>query len=201
MIENKTAYPLAWPDGKPRTSHRKTNSHFKKTFAAARDLCTNEIRRLGGTDLIISTNIPLKRNGVEAYATKWGQLLSDPGVAVYFKRKGKQLCFACDSWHHVQDNMYAVALTIEALRGIARWGTGDMMEQAFRGFTAIPERSSHSIYEVLQVPINATEEQIKESYLKLVKKFHPDVFGGDPEKFILVKKAWDEFQKLRNEAV
>lgn len=195
-MNEKTAYPLCWPEARPRTERKNRNTHgrFKTTFAGARDKCFLEIERLGGDRIIISTNIELKCNG-QPYAVDWGKMIPDPGVAVYFTRKGKQLCFACDCWNHVQDNMHAIALTIEALRGIARWGTGDMMEAAFRGFAALPEKSSGSTWwEVLGVPINATPDQVKAAYRILVKKHHSDV-GGDAELFLRVQEAYEQFEK------
>jgi hypothetical protein len=39
------------------------------------------------------------------------------------------MCLACDRWDKVQDNIYAIAMTIEPLRGIERWGSGSMVEQ------------------------------------------------------------------------
>lgn len=187
-MSNKTAFPLYWPDGRTRSNRRRTNTQFRQTFAKARDACMTEIKRLGGRDAIISTNIELKRDG-NPYAVKWGEFIPDPGVAVYFKRNGKELCFACDQWNHVQDNMHAIALTIGALRGIARWGTGDMMEAAFRGFTAIPERTGSAWWEVLGIPVNSGPEAVKEAYRTLVKKHHPDA-GGDPEMFRRVQEAY-----------
>jgi hypothetical protein len=111
------------------------------------------------------------------------------------RTNGKQLCFACDRWHHIQDNMHAIGLTIEALRGIARWGTGDMMEAAFRGFAALPApgQSGLSWWQVLGVAMNANEDQIRDAYRALVKKHHPDT-GGNREQFEQVQKAWEEFR-------
>ena len=37
-------------------------------------------------------------------------------------------------------------------------------------------------YEVLGVSQNATDEEIKAAYRRLVKKYHPDRFANDPEK-------------------
>lgn len=196
MMENKTAFPLSWPERRPRISlhGRKTNGLFKTSFARARDNCITEIKRLGGDSVIISTNIKLKRDG-NPEAVDFGKCIPDPGVAVYFRRNGKELCFACDCWSHVQDNMHAIALTIAALRGIARWGTGDMMEAAFTGFMALPPASSSDWWTTLGVPVNASVEQVTEAYRLLVKKHHPDA-GGDAELFRRVQSAWETFKKI-----
>lgn len=194
MIESKPAYPLCWPEGKPRTRNRKCNGHFKTSFAKARDSVQEEIRLLRGTSIIISSNVPLKNNG-EPYATGLNDRYPDPGVAVYFTRNGKQLCFACDCYFHIQDNLHAINLTIHALRGISRWGTGDMMESAFRGYAALPERASGSWRDVLGVAINATEEQVRKSYRDLCKQWHPDASGGDSERFREINQAWNDFKR------
>lgn len=36
-------------------------------------------------------------------------------------------------------------------------------------------RPEKNYYQILKVPYDASAEQIKESYLELVKKYHPDV--------------------------
>lgn len=194
----RQAYPLQWPPTKQRAARRTTNRNFKTSFAKARDYCLSEIRRLGGTETIISTNIPLKKGTDVPYSMEWGKTIPDPGVAVYFKRKGKEMCFACDCWVHVQDNMHAIAMTINALRGVARWGTGDMMEAAFRGFMALPEKTGGiTWWTVLGTAHNATEEQVSDAYRVLAKKFHPDVPGtGDPEKWMEIRQAYDQAQAL-----
>lgn len=186
----RQAYPLQWPPLKPRAQRRTTNRNFKTSFAKSRDLCLAEIRRLEGTEMVVSTNIPLKKGTDVPYAVEWGKTIPDPGVAVYFKRKGKEMCFACDCYNHVQDNMHAIALTINALRGIARWGTGDMMEAAFRGFTAIPEKTGGtSWWDILGVPVNASAEMIKRAYRDKAFDRHPDQ-GGSNEAMAELNQAY-----------
>lgn len=46
------------------------------------------------------------------------------------------------------------------------------------------------IYELLGVPGDASEKQIKAAYRALAKKLHPDV-GGDPEHFMRVTRAYE----------
>lgn len=194
----RTAFPLHWPIARPRCTTRKTNRQFRTTFANARDDCLLEIKRLGGSEVMISTNIPLRRDGVPQ-AKAWGETLKDPGVAVYFKRKGKELCFACDAWYHVQDNMHAICLTISALRGIARWGTGDMMEAAFTGFRALPapgQTSGANWWQVLGVPVNAGADQVKSAYRLLAAKHHPDR-NGDRELWDRLQSAYEQFERMQ----
>lgn len=143
--------------------------------------------------MIFSSDIPRRQDGLP-YSNAQPKT-GDPGIAAYFTRKGKQLCFACDCYITVEDNMHAIALTIDALRGIARWGTGDMMESAFRGFAAIPERTGGaSWWTILGVTINARPEQVKEAYRTLAKKHHPDV-GGDAEQFRAINEAYQQYER------
>ena len=93
---------------------------------------------LRATKVVISTNIPLRRDGLP-YA---GQAQpNDPGVAVYFTTNDRTTCLACDRWKTVAENIYAIAKTIEALRGIERWGSKDAVGAAFLGFAALPPSS------------------------------------------------------------
>lgn len=189
------AYPLTWPLGKKRTApHMRTWSNFKTNFGKARDRCLGEIRLLGGKQYIVSSNLPLRLDGLP-YASK-GQL-GDSGVAVYFTYKKRPMCFACDRWARVEDNMHAIALTIGALRGIARWGTGDMMEAAFTGFTALPapgQTSARGWPEILEISSDASLEKAKENYRRLSMIRHPDR-GGSEEAMSELNWAWAQAQE------
>jgi hypothetical protein len=197
MSEQKTAFPLTWPEGRPRTAPgARRRAVFKTSFAQARSKLIRELNLLGAKDSVFSSNIRRRLDGLP-YADSL-PVNGDPGIAAYFTRKGKQLCFACDCWTTVDANMHAIALTVEALRGIARWGTGDMMEAAFRGFAALPERSGGDWWRTLGVSVNASFEQAKEAYRILVKKHHPDA-GGDGELFRRVQEAWEACQKVQQE--
>lgn len=188
------AYPLSWPAGRGRCSRRQ-NARFVTTFARARDELLDELRRLGATSTVLSTNIPLRRDGLP-YAGQANP--DDPGVAVYFTRKGKPMCFCCDRWRKVQDNLLAIVKTIEAIRGIERWGTGEAVEAAFAGFEALPppKPKARPWWEVLDLPAHASTNDVQYRYALLARVHHPDR-GGDHATMTAINNAFDEFKKER----
>ena len=185
------AFPLAWPEGKPRTLFaRRDRSRFRTTLAGACHSLMSELTRLGARNVVLSTNVPLRTDGLPYASAKPPE---DPGVAVYFTYKKIQMCFACDRWDRVQDNIQAIRHTIAALRGVARWGTGDMMEAAFQGFTALPAPGRQKTWrEVLGFPNgNPTKAQVEANYLRLRSMHHPDK-GGDAPLFHDVQLAYEQ---------
>jgi DnaJ-domain-containing protein 1 len=89
------------------------------------------------------------------------------------------MSFACDRWLKIEHNMQAIAKTIEALRGIARWGTGDMLEAAFTGFAALAAPGSKRHWrEVLGVAPGADMALVRAAYRTLASRHHPDKGGS-----------------------
>lgn len=191
------AYPLQWPVGRPRTdSHRRERANFDTTFARARDDITREVAlltghslRYGGPNVVISSNTALRRDGLPLAGQRAPE---DPGVAVYFTRNKKPMSFACDRWDKIEHNMRAIVKTIEALRGIARWGTGDMLEVAFTGFTALPAPDAkRPWWEVLGLSQRASNDELLQAYRRLRSEHHPDR-GGIAARFDEVERAYRE---------
>jgi hypothetical protein len=184
------AFPLAWPAGWPRAK-RKTRAPFGVNFAKARDELLRELRLMGARYPLLSTNVSLRRDGLP-YANQPEPV--DPGVAVYFMWQGKQMTFACDRWDRVRDNVRAVGKTIEALRGIERWGASDMMERAFSAFEALPSPDgvvTLTCWQVLDLEPGASEMDIERAYREKAKSAHPDK-GGSREEWDQLRAAYDQ---------
>jgi hypothetical protein len=181
------AFPLQWPEGRPRTERGKRERSKSRTgFSAAVHSVLTELRLLGATSAVISTNIPLRRDGLPLAQTK---LVDDSGAAVYFLYRGKQLCFCCDRWLRAEDNIHAVALTIEALRGIPLWGTGNMLEAALVGFIALPNPDAPSDWRSV-LGTAATIAEVERRFRILARKRHPDA-GGSHEGMAELNRARD----------
>ena len=178
---------MYWPEGWKRTQYRKRSAFKLSGFGRARDLLLAEIRRMGGSSIVLSSNIALRLDGLP-YANQAQP--QDPGIAVYFMHKKRQMAFACDAYYKTEENAYAIAKTIEALRGIERWGASDMMERAFTGFAALPQQASSTWREQLgfrgdeDVSVTSVDERFRE----LAHAHHPDK-GGDPAKFREITEA------------
>lgn len=202
-----TAHPLAWPDGWPRTpadkrvrgwafkqaSDRGYGGRTLVTFGRARDLLVEELRRLGATHVVVSTNHPVGRDGLP---TESKRRIDDDGVAIYFRFAGKSLAMACDRYDGAAANMRSLGLAIEAMRQLERHGGGVMMERAFAGFAALPPPGAKRPWrEVLDLsagsPPTLTRDFIEQRYRNLAKKRHPDA-GGSAEAMAELNAARDE---------
>lgn len=189
-IGGVTAYPLAWPANRKRTPrHMQQSARFKvSSFASARDNLLAEVARLRGRSVVLSTNIGLRNDGLP-YANQ--RQPDDTGVAIYFiDKKGGRKCFACDRWRKIEDNMHAIEMTIAALRGIERWGSGEDMEAAFSGFAALPP-SRRPWWEVLGLSQSASLEDAKIARQILAQRHHPDR-NGEPGRMSEINAAFDD---------
>lgn len=185
------AYPLTWPVGYKRTEQR-IFSTFKQSMEKAQEFLHLELKRMDATDLIVSSNIPVRKDGL--FFTDWmNRKIDDPGVAIYFKHKGKNVTMCCDKYSKVWENTYALGKAIEALRGLERWGVSEFMERAFTGFTALPPSivTEVNIWHVLGLTSKpATSAEVTAAYRTKAKEVHPDKPGGDGEKFKQLLEAY-----------
>lgn len=183
-------YPLQWPEDRPRRTTLPQRSRFDVTLAAARDALMRELHLLGAKNAILSTNMELRLDGLpRAGRTE----PDDTAAAVYFEYDGADMCFACDRWDKVGDNVQAVRHTIAALRGIRRWGTGDMVSAAFTGYLRLPPPATtagRDWWVVLDCVEAAGYPEVSESYMRLTKEHHPDV-GGDSDVMAEINAAFD----------
>lgn len=193
ITEPKEAYPLCWPVGYKRTpGYRRINSIFKQSMDRAQNFLRDEVKRLGATSLIVSTNLRLRQDG-GIYSADLSKLIEDPGVAVYFKYKGKDVSMCCDQYNRVWENIYALGKGIEALRGMERWGVSEFLDRAFTGFAALPSSvivPYIDTWKVLGLPGRpATIDEVEKAYKKQCFTSHPD-HGGTAEQFNQLQQAY-----------
>lgn len=206
----------AWPE-KP-TSPRKGNP-FKSQWNDTRRLLVDEAERIGASDVIVGVvarETDMLRSGDGFRADRKA---THPGVVVRLvgTRHG-DLRYACDTfeaWYHRDEdswkiNARAVALGLEALRRVERYGIGSRGEQyvgwkalgsgiavgavrapmtldeaaaMLAGAVAIPGGADA----VLTDPVAA-----RSAYRNALRLLHPDHGGsGDGERMSRLQEAWD----------
>jgi len=179
------AFPLTWPHGWPRTDGwRRKESRYEVTFTAARDGVLRSVRLLGGRHPVLSTNVPLRRDGIPLAGQREP---NDVGVAVYWTDgKNRPRVIACDVWKNVRDNVRAIGLALEGLRAVERAGASTILERAFTGFAALPAAAGSTTRPwrtvlCYQEHEPVTREKIEATFRALAKIRHPDVAGGSHE--------------------
>lgn len=192
------AYPLQWPDGWPRTGphQRESGAQFKEkgawrsfstgggyyetrsvTFDSARKKLAAELDRLGATNAVLSTNVPLRMDGEPRASALRADI--DPGVAIYFQYKKRPMVMACDRFSNIAANVRSLGLAIEAMRQLERHGGGTMMERAFTGFAAItPPDWKKPWREVFGVKPDWIGD-LPSLYREKARARHPDAGGSD----------------------
>lgn len=151
---------------------------FKAGYSNTLDLLEREIAALRGSEVIIgivtdSESIRLDGRPRADMRTR------HPGVELSFEAKGRRLVFHTDTYRGYaeswQSNLRAIALGLEALRAVSRYGITSGIGEQYAGFLkletsqASPERGRVLVEEA-------------GSMREALKRNHPD-HGGDPRAF------------------
>lgn len=175
---NVTFRPLpAWPY-EPKPERPAT---YQATYQATLWKLEDEIEKLRGHEVIIAlvlTGADIRMDGMLRASAR----PSYPGVELSFEvPDGRRLSFATDrhrgyveSW---KDNLRAIALGLEALRAVDRYGISSTGQQ-YAGFVAIPADTRLSRGEALVAQHGG--------FTAALKATHPD-HGGDARDFDAVR--------------
>jgi hypothetical protein len=186
MSPQATAFPLCWPPGWPTTpAASREPSRFKTTVPGALANAKRQIELLGGSQLLLSSNYTLGNENPK-----------EPGVVAYFHWEKSLVAIPCDRWTRIEANVQAIALTVEAMRGMERWGAKHMIKAMFTGFKLLPPAATSPWYDVLGVPASAPPDTVKEAYRSLAKRYHPDMHG-DPAMFRRIQAAYEDYTHAR----
>lgn len=199
-------FPLQWPTGWARSTRRQ-RSRFSATLFAALTQLRAELERLGARNAVITSNLPVNSRG-----NPYGHA-EDPGIAVWFVLNGQERVLVCDRWDEAGHNMHAIALTIEAMRGLERWGTGDVVARAFAGFTALPPPAAEhdaappAWVAALEIPTSTYEAMTRDDnglanlagivrvhHRELIRERHPD-HGGSHDAAVRLNQALADAEK------
>ena len=188
------------PWGRAVTRNRASSGRFTASWSDTVDLLSAEIEKLGlrGT---IAIRIDVQAKDVRLDGRPRAQARADfPGVVVSFESRFGPLSYATDAYDSWQANVRAIALSLQALRAVDRYGVSRSGEQ-YAGWRAIESSSAAPVFASadeaerwLTSVVGRVGEQlsVKELLRRAAKKLHPDVNGGDRTLW----KRWDAARQL-----
>lgn len=190
-MDSQRSYPLYWPEGWPRARYQNRARFGDHSIAEGRRVLQNQVRLFGGSNLIISSNLELRiSDGLPRSNQKQP---TDKGVAIYFTRNKLPFSMGIDVYTTVEDNLWALCRTLDAMRQIERDGSPELLNRAFRGFAALPDPDHRDWWDVLGVARGSAQAQIHAQYIILAKQFHPDnKQTGNSELFMQLQKAYEQ---------
>lgn len=126
-----------WPLEPTPAECRRSPWTFKASWSNTLDLLFKELEHLNVTTMVIEVDVEssqIRQDGM-LYANASPRL---PGVIISFDSKYGPLRYPCDSCEVWRHNVRSIALALQALRAVDRYGVTGRAEQ-YRGWTKLAE--------------------------------------------------------------
>lgn len=129
-----------------RPAHERVTTRFSAKWAETEQLLLDEVDRLDGRDLVIEVDLREQDLRLDGTIRANAREAETPAVVVAFEsRRHGPMLYRCDtfeapySWQgpHWQHNVRAIALTLQSLRAVDRYGATETGQQ-YAGFKALP---------------------------------------------------------------
>lgn len=186
---NVTFHPMGvWP-GKRTREHKR--SPFGAGYQNTLVLLERELGHLDARDVRIYIDVEpyeIRNDGWPRGSARPGM----PGVVLAYKTKAGEFSMPCDTFLDWQTNLRAVALTLERLRAIDRYGV--TQGQQYAGFKAIEAPQKWTVERSIEfIALNSgiyieDRDSYRKAYRTAASRLHPDS-GGSAAQFHLLGDA------------
>lgn len=192
---------INWP-GTPTSWSARQRSRFGSEWSSTLALLTRELDQVNANARILQVDIDEDQFRIDGFP-RANARQRGPGVIITFDAFRTTLSYPCDTFDHWHDNVRAIALALEALRKVDRYGVTKRGEQ-YQGFKALPPGSiaigstmtfDQAAREFVQsAGLDIWDEGLRrivkndsgrraELYRQAAKRLHPDMDGGSAEDF------------------
>lgn len=206
-----------WP-GVPTGAEERERAAFTAGWSDTLDVLDREVHALGAEEVVLQVDASERAMRIDG-GIRADAKVNGPGVIIAFESKHGPLSYACDRftggrWRGYgkdpapgwQCNVRAIALGLEALRKVDRYGIARSGEQ-YRGWSQLPpgrpmgpamtiEEAAAFIAAHTDDPAGRAHDVAADPFFALVlfkdaaKRCHPDA-GGDPADFRRLTEARD----------
>lgn len=170
MIDARFVY-LPRPEKLPMMQAR-----FQSSYSATLDLLERELRHLGARAITIQAGFHASRIRQDGWP--YGKATPEhPACAVQFtNQKGETLVFRASRYRRFEDNLRAIAMSLEALRAVDRYGVVE--GQQYTGFRQIaagdettgPETTIDKVRRLVQNAATEGERQAAQAALDRLER-------------------------------
>ncbi len=167
-------------------------SQFNTSYSKTLELLDRELRYLKADHVVFQIAL------AEADIRRDGKPRADarpahPGVILAFDSKFGPLSYPCDTFTTWEDNLRAIALALECLRTVDRYGVTRRGEQ-YQGWQCLTgpgaKMTREAAIELLK-QFREKDGSLEDAYRNALGKLHPDRNGGDEAPFKRLQEAAD----------
>lgn len=199
MIDLRFVPLTKWPG---EATKGREHARFRSTYAKTLDLLETELAKVRAKEITVQAFFRLDQIRNDGWPYSQAKP-SAPGVILSFRTKDGALSFPCDRYHTIDDNLRAIALSLEALRAVDRYGVTKRAEQ-YAGWKRIeaPGANGFQTKEDAAAFIIAQQDTPtptysliadvalrQEVYRRAARRLHPDAATGNHDLFVKLQQA------------
>lgn len=177
-----TFRPMAlWPHPETPASRRRSRWTFKAPWSSTLDLLDRELRYLRASNAVIGAGFREVDIRLDGWPRSSAREPSFPGIELSFDSPHGRLVYATDACERWEHNVRSIALGLEALRAVDRFGITRRGEQ-YAGWKALPAGGPSPDRGAAIIREHGGDVR------RALFATHPD-HGGDAEDFASVQAA------------
>lgn len=194
-----TFRPLTWLGPITPAEQRRSRSTFKASWPSTLGLLNTELINLGAEAVIIEADFAESDIRLDGLPRANARQPAFPGIRISFGSKLGRLAYQTDTCEFWQHNVRSIALGLESLRAVDRYGITAHAEQ-YTGFKALPSAATPGpdLSTVEGALAWLRSEEVlgfvgdgltpKAAYRQASLRYHPDA-GGDTSMWSRVDTA------------
>lgn len=173
-----------WPG---ELTARRRRAQFSAAWRRTVELLDRELTNLDARNVVVQVDVAERDIRIDG-KLKANARPGHPGLVLAFDSKFGPLKYAVDTYDRFEDNVRALALALEALRAVDRYGVTKRGEQ-YTGWKALPAATDPA--DAIQTREQAHDylsQRWDGDVKRALRETHPDR-GGDPDEFRRVVRA------------
>lgn len=195
---NFTFRPINWTGPRTPWHERRSRWTFKASWSDTLKLLDRELRLLDAERVVIEADFREQDIRIDGMIRANARQPEFPGIRIAFDSKHGPLIYQTDEHELWQHNVRAIALSLEALRSVDRYGVTKHAEQ-YTGWRAIGSGTATPMPAGPMTHADAEKfvwehagpgsfASLRAGYRAAARRLHPDV-GGDAELFKQLQEA------------